>query len=110
VVFSVRGGPVINDALIEDAETVGITDIVKVISSGAALPGTCPSECSDEFLSYFNNADLIISKGQGNYETLSSVNKNIFFLLKIKCPVVAKSLSGKIGHCVCMKSPAHSPA
>jgi len=108
VVFSVRGGPIINDALMEDAEEVGITDKVKVISSGVAIPGTCPKECSDEFRTCFDEADLIISKGQGNYETLNSVEKNIFFLLKIKCPVVAKSLNGEIGHCVCMRSPVYS--
>jgi uncharacterized protein with ATP-grasp and redox domains len=102
IVFSVRGGPIINDALIDDAEQIGLTKIVKVISNGAAIPGTCISECSKEFQEYFNNADLIISKGQGNYETLSDSLKNIFFLLKIKCPVVASNIGAPLGQCVCL--------
>ena len=102
IVFSVRGGPIINDALMDDAEQVGLTEMVKVISNGAALPGTCLSECSEEFIEHFNNADLIISKGQGNYETLNDVDRNIFFLLKVKCPVVAEDISVPLGKCVCL--------
>jgi uncharacterized protein with ATP-grasp and redox domains len=54
-------------------------------------------ECSDEFQSEFNNSDLIISKGQGNYETLSNVKKNIFYLLKVKCEVVGRDLNRNVG-------------
>ena len=107
IVFSVRGEPIINDALMTDAEQVGLTEIVRVISNGSTLPGTCLSECSEEFNEYFNNADLIISKGQGNYETLNDVDKNIFFLLKVKCPVVARDISVPFGKCVCLNKKNH---
>ncbi|MBC7333397.1 MAG: DUF89 family protein, partial [Actinobacteria bacterium] len=51
--------------------------------------------CSKEFINEYNKADLIIAKGQGNYEALSDEEKNIFFLLKIKCPVVVESFNSR---------------
>lgn len=101
VTFAVRGARIINDALLEDAEEVGLTKVVPVIENGSNLPGTVLDLCSDEFRKTFHQADLIISKGQGNYETLSEQDKNIFFLLKIKCDVVAKHLQGNLGDCIC---------
>jgi len=89
----VRGAPVINDATIEDAEATGLTRIVEVIDNGSGAPGTVLSDCSESFVYRFNRADLIISKGQGNYETLSSVPAPVFFLLKVKCGV-AESHTG----------------
>jgi len=97
VIYVTRGGPVLNDATIEDALFCGIDKIAKVISSGSHAPGTILSYCSDEFLNYYNEAKLIIAKGQGNYETLSEEKKLIFFLLKAKCPVIAKDLGCKTG-------------
>lgn len=90
--FAVRGKPVINDALMDDARTVGMTDLVAVIDNGTDVPGTVLEESSEAFRKTFKEADLVISKGQGNYETLSNVDKNIFFLLKVKCDVVARDL------------------
>ncbi len=97
ITFAVRGKPTINDALLKDAKDIGLCDIVKVIDNGAGFPGTVLNKCSKEFLDVFNNADLIISKGQGNYETLSNIDANICFLLKAKCPVVAEDLNAEIG-------------
>ena len=97
ITFAVRGAPVINDALLADAEMVGIDKIVPVVNNGAAFPGTVVNRCSKEFQALFNNADLIISKGQGNYETLSECGKNIFFLLKVKCAIVARNLERQVG-------------
>lgn len=97
VTFSVRGKAVLNDALMEDAQMVGLSDMVSVISNGAGFPGTVLGHCSSEFKEIFNSADLIISKGQGNYETMSAMDKNIFFLLKVKCPVIASDLGCKMG-------------
>lgn len=92
VKFAVRGKAVLNDALMEDAQMAGLTEIVEVISNGTGLPGTVLKYCSPEFREVFDNADLVISKGQGNYETLNGTDKNIFFLLKVKCPVIARDL------------------
>jgi uncharacterized protein with ATP-grasp and redox domains len=88
VTVAVRGLPVINDATLADAETAGLTDIVDVISNGSDAPGTLLDDCSETFRSYFEEADLIIAKGQGNYETLAESPRPIYFLLRVKCPVV----------------------
>ncbi|MCF7792053.1 MAG: ARMT1-like domain-containing protein [Victivallales bacterium] len=97
ITYTVRGRHVLNDALMGDAKMVGMTEVVNVISSGSSFPGTVLKDCSKEFVEKFNEADLIIAKGQGNYETLSDVNKNIIFLLRIKCPVVARDIGHKVG-------------
>jgi damage-control phosphatase, subfamily I len=89
VTFVVRGIPVINDITQKEAQTTGIDQVARVISSGSIAPGTVLSYCNQNFISEFNNADLIISKGQGNYEGLSAVDRSIFFLLKAKCKVIA---------------------
>jgi uncharacterized protein with ATP-grasp and redox domains len=97
VTVAVRGMPIINDATLADAQTAGLTDIVRVIGNGSDAPGTLLDDCSEEFRSVFETADLIVSKGQGNLETLSHCGKNIFFLFKAKCPVVADSVNLPIG-------------
>jgi len=97
ITVAVRGVPVINDATMEDAKTAGIPEIAPVISNGSDAPGTVVEECSEEFRSCFNGADLIIAKGQGNYETLSNTDKNMFFLLTVKCPLIAADIGAPVG-------------
>ena len=94
---AVRGYPVINDATLEDAQTAGIYNLVPVITNGSDAPGTLIDECSDEFRHWFNQADLIISKGQGNYETLSGSGRPILFLLTVKCPIIAADIGAPVG-------------
>jgi len=89
VIFAVKEGPIINDALKVDAEACGIDDLCRIISNGTDCPGTPLRKCSKEFRRAFAEADLIISKGQGNFETLSEVSAPIYFLLMVKCQVVA---------------------
>ncbi|MBW2631728.1 MAG: DUF89 family protein [Deltaproteobacteria bacterium] len=100
ITYVVRGGPVINDATMEDAEFVGMTDIVRVIDTGVDFPGVVSEACSGEFLDYYHSADIILSKGQGNYESLSEEDKNIFFLLQTKCPVIANKIGCRVGDIV----------
>lgn len=97
ITFAVKGGAIINDALMADAEECGITGVARVITNGADAPGTLLSLCSPEFSEAYNQAQLIISKGQGNFETLSSEEKPIFFLLMAKCPVVAAHIGCETG-------------
>ena len=92
VTVAVRGFPVINDATMTDAEDTGLVELAEVIDNGSDAPGTILSDCSKPFVDCFNEADLIVSKGQGNYETLSEVDKDIYFLLKVKCPVIARDI------------------
>jgi uncharacterized protein with ATP-grasp and redox domains len=97
ITFAVKGAPVINDATINDAKEAGITELVEVIDNGDDAPGTILESCSEEFQQRFEEADLIIAKGQGNYETLSDIDKNIFFILRVKCPVIAGHLGCPVG-------------
>jgi uncharacterized protein with ATP-grasp and redox domains len=95
VYFVVRGAPIINDVTEADARMVGIDKIASIISNGDDAPGTVLENVSSEFRQIFDRADLIISKGQGNYESLSGSRKNIFFLLMAKCDHVASHLGVK---------------
>ena len=92
VTVGVRGFPVINDATMKDAEDTGMTELAEVIDNGSDGPGTILDDCSQSFRDRFDEADLIIAKGQGNYETLSEVDKDIYFLLKAKCAVIARDM------------------
>ena len=93
----VRGKPILNDVTMEDAILAGLPEMVKVIDNGTNAPGTVLELCSDSFVKEFKKTDLVIAKGQGNFETLNHINKNIFFLLKAKCPVVARELECNLG-------------
>ena len=95
ITYAVRGGPALNDATMEDAKMIGMMDSVKVITTGLDMPAAVLSFCSGEFLKEYRISDLVIAKGQGNYEALCDEKKKIFFLLKIKCPVVAENFNGK---------------
>ena len=97
VTLAVRAAPVINDATRTDALAVGLDEIVEVIDNGSDAPGTLLEDCSPEFRTRFANADLIIAKGQGNYESLSHQPGNIYFLFKVKCPLVASHVGQPVG-------------
>ena len=100
----VKGSPVINDATMIDAEMTGVTEIVDVIDNGSDAPGTIIDSCSESFQKRFASSDLILAKGQGNYETLSDVDKDIFFVLKAKCSVIAEHIGCSVGGLVLMRS------
>lgn len=93
----VRGAPVINDATLEDAVFAGLPEIVPVFDNGSDAPGTLLEDCSESFRACFEQADMIIAKGQGNYETLSEVTKNVFFLFIVKCPIIAAHAGAPVG-------------
>ena len=105
VTFAVRGAPIINDVTMRDAVEVGMTDLVAVVENGSDAPGTILSDCSQEFRERFLRADLIIAKGQGNYETLSRAPGRIFFVLKAKCPVIARDIGCELGAVVVRERP-----
>jgi uncharacterized protein with ATP-grasp and redox domains len=104
VTVVVKGTPVINDATMEDAALAGLHRIVEVIDNGSDGPGTILETCSQVFVDRFEKADLVIAKGQGNYETLSDIDKNIFFVLKAKCPVIARDLDCEVGEMIFRES------
>ncbi len=97
VTVAVRGRPVINDATLEDAAAAGIGDIAAVMDNGSDAPGTVLDDCSAAFREAFRASDLVIAKGQGNYETLAGGEKPAVFLLQVKCPVIAAHTGAAVG-------------
>jgi damage-control phosphatase, subfamily I len=91
LVVGMRGLPTINDATIHDAGVCDFPDDFRIISNGSDIPGTWLPECDQNFRDIFEKADVVIAKGQGNYETLSDSNRSIYFLLLVKCPAIAKN-------------------
>ncbi|MFP4285736.1 MAG: damage-control phosphatase ARMT1 family protein, partial [Desulfovermiculus sp.] len=89
VTYVVREKPILNDATMEDAKFVGMDRLCRVISSGVDSPGTILSRCHPDFLQELHAGQIVISKGQGNFESLHGRVTDIFFALKVKCPVVA---------------------
>ncbi len=99
-----KGSPVINDSTIEDAIQTGLHEICELIDNGSEAVGTILEWSSPAFQKTFNNAQLIISKGQGNFETLSDKDKPVFFLFQSKCDVVSKELGLSNGSMLLKKS------
>lgn len=100
----VRSRPVLNDATMKDVRTCRLDKVMKVFPSGSCAPGTMLKQCTDEFRKHYAKADLIISKGQGNFESLEDKSKNIYYLLKVKCPLIAKSIGAELGSQVLMSN------
>jgi len=100
VTYAVRGGPVLNDVTMEDARAIGLDKVAEVIDNGARVPGTVLPLCSQSFQERFKSADLILSKGMGNYESLSEVHAPIFFLFRVKCPVICTDIHAPLNSIV----------
>jgi uncharacterized protein with ATP-grasp and redox domains len=105
VQYVVREAPMINDAVRADAEMAGIDRVAQIVSSGCVAPGTIREFCSPEFWQSLHQAELIISKGQGNYEGLSAEPLPIYFLLKAKCSAVAREIGVAQSSIVLFRSP-----
>ncbi len=111
VTYAVRGGPIINDATREDAASVGMERLARVIDTGDSTPGIDLSRSSPEFLDSLKNADLVILKGQGNLETMydadlknyTGKNVPLYFLLKVKCRFVSRALKEETGNVVFLR-------
>ncbi len=95
ITVMVRGGETLNDATMKDAEEVEMTELVKVIHNGNDIAGTCLSKLSKEALLCLDEADLILSKGQANFETLRGCGKNIYYIFLCKCDMFAKRFGVK---------------
>ena len=93
----VKGGPAINDALRADATVAGLDGWVAVTDTGCDGAGIVLETCSPEFQRRFARADLIIAKGQANFESLDGGGQNIFFLFKVKCAVVGRHIGQPVG-------------
>jgi len=103
VTYAVKDRPILNDATLEDAAYVGMTEHIRVITNGSGFLGTVLKDCSEEFKQTFEKADLVISKGQANYESLEALGKEdrrLYFLLRAKCEIVAGNLGVQLGEMV----------
>ena len=95
VTYGVKGGFILNDSTLDDAIAAGMNDTCLVITNGNNFVGTIPEKCSEQFLQTYRDADLVISKGQGNFYTLEGTEfagNKTFFLFIVKCSAVAKYL------------------
>lgn len=102
--FAVRARPIINDVTYHDAKMIGMEKVAKVITTGDDAPGAVWESTSKEFKDIFRNADVIISKGQGNLEGLLDVpHDNIYFLLVTKCDLIAERMGTEKGQFVVKK-------
>ncbi len=97
IYYAVRAEPILNDITLKEAREIGIDEVATLIDSGCKAPGLLLEETTEEFMNIFHNANIIISKGQGNYESLSEYNYEIYYLLKAKCEVMAREFGIKKG-------------
>lgn len=91
----VRGYPVVNDATMEDAEEIGLTDIVKVTGNGSNVGGTWFPGLSNEARTLLEQADVILAKGQGNFETMNDCGLNVYYLFLCKCDLFQRRFHAK---------------
>ncbi|MEA3523456.1 MAG: ARMT1-like domain-containing protein [Campylobacterota bacterium] len=102
VSYMVRGNPIINDVTMKEAKEAGFDKLCNLVDSGVNTPGFVYNRATLEAQELFDSADVVITKGMGNYECLSpSPRKNLLYLLKVKCNVVANSLGQEVGDIVC---------
>ncbi|WP_456451871.1 damage-control phosphatase ARMT1 family protein [Hydrogenimonas sp.] len=100
--YAVRGVPIINDVTVKEAKEAGIDEVAEILDSGVDTPGLDLSRASDAFKKRYHKADVILSKGMGNYECLNDTStRPTWFLLKVKCEVVAASLGRQVGDIIC---------
>lgn len=97
VKYAVRSIPIINDVTMEDAMASGLDEVAELIDSGCRSPGIILNQSTDKFLELFNSSGLVISKGQGNFEGLSDCTRQVFFLLKTKCPIISNHIGVEDG-------------
>lgn len=100
--FAVRGAPVINDSIAEDAYELGIDRYGHVISNGDTSLGTVLTKTSQEFQKIYDQADLIICKGSANFESLSDAYGNRYFLMMVKCDVIAQYVNAPVKSLICL--------
>jgi uncharacterized protein with ATP-grasp and redox domains len=100
VIYAVKGGPTLNDATREDALAAGVDRVAEIVSTGSDAPGTILDRCSKGFRKMYEQAEVLVAKGQANYETLSEEGPRVFFLLQTKCPVIARDAGVPVGSIV----------
>ena len=104
IFYGVRGKPIVNDVIREDALMINMNSVAEVIDNSDGSLGTVIKRTSEQFKRIFYTADIIISKGQGNYESLLTIDRGgIFFLFMVKCEPVAETLGVDIMSVICFE-------
>jgi damage-control phosphatase, subfamily I len=104
VIYIVKGSPIINDATMQDALAAGVDTCATLASNGSQAVGTVLSLCSDSFRAQFEHAQLVIAKGQANFETLNDAGAKVFCLLQVKCPMIGLDLGVPVGSIIARQS------
>jgi uncharacterized protein with ATP-grasp and redox domains len=107
-VMVVKPGPILNDAVMGDAEAAGLKQFGPVITTGARVLGVDPDNWLGELQAAYESADIVIAKGHANFESLVDSERDGFFILKAKCPVVAARLKVQENDSVLYYSPARA--
>jgi uncharacterized protein with ATP-grasp and redox domains len=100
VIYAVKGGPILNDATWEDAVAAGMGEVAEIVSTGSDAPGTVLESCSPAFRQLYEEAQVIIAKGQANHEALAEGDRRLFFLLQVKCLVLGREMGVEPGNIV----------
>ncbi len=100
VTIAVKSGPILNDVTLKTAREIGLDNDFPVIGTGSNAMGVDFWRCSDEFLELFKTSDIILAKGQANFESLHGTEREIFSLLRVKCPIIASLTGGPVGRSV----------
>lgn len=110
VSYMVRGRAIINDVTLKEAREAGFESLCTLVDSGVNTPGFAYARATPEAQRLFDEADVVLTKGMGNYECLSPAPRgNLCYLLKVKCGVVAASLGRSIGDLICFHVPSVLP-
>lgn len=105
VFYAVKSAPVINDVTMLEALESGLDSVATLLPNGADIPGTALAQCTPEFLNIFHSADVVIAKGQGNFETLNETPRKLWFLFQVKCPVIARHYAYTVGDWMLLEHP-----
>ncbi len=104
--IGVKGGPVIDDLTETEARGIGLSAYGEIVSNGNQGVGTDLDSCAEEFRARIASSDLVLSKGQANFETLVGRVPHAFFLLRCKCPVVSRALGTREGEMIVLDGEA----
>jgi len=103
--YAVRGVPIINDVTLLEANEISMAEVATLVDSGVHTPGLDYNHASEIFMELYNQMDLIVAKGMGNYECLEGVqDQRIFHLFKVKCDVVSRDVGAKLGSLIFMQN------
>ncbi len=105
VYYAVRGKPIINDVTTVEAKAIDLDKVCEIVDSGVDTPGFVYERANEKMKRLYDECDLILAKGMGNFECMEDKkDKRLFFLFKVKCSVVASTIDKNIGDLICLNN------